>query len=57
MSSCEETPGVRARDLVAYSDTQLDSYLEKHRLDDGVAIDIEVEDPKNLPESFIQRLR
>jgi hypothetical protein len=38
-------------------DAELDSYLEQHRRDDGVAVDIEVEDPENLPESFIQRLR
>lgn len=49
--------GVRAHNLVALSDAELDSYLEQHRLDDGVAIDIDVEDPENLPESFIQRLR
>ncbi|KAK4149736.1 hypothetical protein C8A00DRAFT_37666 [Chaetomidium leptoderma] len=58
MSSREHTPGtLRARDLVAFSDAELDRYLEQHRLDDGVAIDIDVEDPENLPESFIQRLR
>ncbi|KAK3687148.1 hypothetical protein B0T22DRAFT_121510 [Podospora appendiculata] len=48
---------VRARNLVALSDAELDRYLEQHRLDDDVAIDIDVEDPENLPESFIQRLR
>jgi hypothetical protein len=46
-----------ARNLVALSDAELDRYLKQHRLDDGVAIDIDVEDPENLPESFIQRLR
>ncbi len=47
----------RACDLVAMTDAELDHYLQQHCLDDGVAIDIEVEDPENLPESFIQRLR
>jgi hypothetical protein len=58
MNFVERTPGTaRARDLIAFSDAELDRYLEQHRLDSGVAIDVDVEDPENLPESFIQRLR
>ncbi|KUI62006.1 hypothetical protein VP1G_09129 [Cytospora mali] len=37
-------------------DSEIDRYLEEHRLDGG-AMAVEVEDPENLPESFIQRLR
>ncbi|KAF2185518.1 hypothetical protein K469DRAFT_726674 [Zopfia rhizophila CBS 207.26] len=39
------------RDLAAYSDAELDQYLEES----GRVV--EVEDPENLPENFIQRLR
>ncbi|KAF2191913.1 hypothetical protein K469DRAFT_735781 [Zopfia rhizophila CBS 207.26] len=39
------------RDLAAYSDAELDRYLEESRRV------VEVEDPENLPDSFIQRLR
>ncbi|KAK0749592.1 hypothetical protein B0T18DRAFT_487464 [Schizothecium vesticola] len=35
-----------ARSFVALRDAELDRYLEQYRLDDGVAIDIEVEDPE-----------
>ncbi|KAH8757881.1 hypothetical protein F5883DRAFT_428179, partial [Diaporthe sp. PMI_573] len=45
-----------ARDVVAYSDAELDQYLEEHCLDGGPIV-VDVEDPENLPESFIQRLR
>jgi hypothetical protein len=45
-----------ASDVVAFSDAQLDQYLEEHRLDGGAMV-VEVEDPENLPQSFIQRLR
>ncbi|KAK4150411.1 hypothetical protein C8A00DRAFT_18047 [Chaetomidium leptoderma] len=50
---------IRARDLVAYSDAELGRYLEEHRLEGGLsgAIGVNVEDPENLPETFIQRLR
>ncbi|SPQ20562.1 d69b2386-a171-44d6-8e59-52cca8eefe89 [Thermothielavioides terrestris] len=47
---------MRACDIIAYSDDELDRYLDEHRLDGG-AIDVDVDDPENLPESFIQRLR
>ncbi|KAI0008694.1 hypothetical protein F4779DRAFT_628283 [Xylariaceae sp. FL0662B] len=47
---------ILARDIVAYSDAELDRYLEERRFDDG-AVDINVEDPENLSPSFIQRLR
>ncbi|KAK4131478.1 hypothetical protein BT67DRAFT_486143 [Trichocladium antarcticum] len=40
-----------AREIVAYTDVELDQYLnENGRI-------VAVQDPKNLPESFIQRLR
>ncbi|KAF2193575.1 hypothetical protein K469DRAFT_745128 [Zopfia rhizophila CBS 207.26] len=45
------SPKLFARDLAAYSDAELDRYLEES----GRVV--EVEDPENLPESFIQRLR
>ncbi|CAN8097993.1 unnamed protein product [Discula destructiva] len=57
MTSIEFTdPKYFARDVVAFSDAELDQYLEAHRLDGGAMV-LEVEDPENLPESFIQRLR
>ncbi|KAH8746635.1 hypothetical protein F5883DRAFT_721544 [Diaporthe sp. PMI_573] len=57
MDSVEFTnPKYFARDVVAFSDAELDQYLEEHRLDGG-AMFVEVEDPENLPQSFIQRLR
>ncbi|KAF2271533.1 uncharacterized protein EI97DRAFT_462771 [Westerdykella ornata] len=48
-----ETPAPKlfARDIVAYNDEELDRYLEEN----GRAV--AVEDPDNLPEEFIQRLR
>ncbi|KAK4139367.1 uncharacterized protein C8A04DRAFT_40783 [Dichotomopilus funicola] len=56
--SVEALPSkIRAADLVVLSDTALGSYLNEDRLDGGVAICIDVEDPENLPESFIQKLR
>ncbi|KAI0423527.1 hypothetical protein F5Y09DRAFT_336517 [Xylaria sp. FL1042] len=45
-----------ARDVVSYSDAELDRYLEEHTLENGTKI-VDVEDPENLPESFINRLR
>lgn len=45
-----------AADLLAFSDAELDRYLEEHRLDGG-AMAVEVEDPQNLTESFVERLR
>ncbi|KAI1277754.1 hypothetical protein F5Y07DRAFT_362815 [Xylaria sp. FL0933] len=45
-----------ACDLVALTDAELDQYLEDHRLQSGTTL-VEVEDPQNLSESFIQRLR
>ncbi|KAI3328348.1 hypothetical protein F4824DRAFT_483723 [Ustulina deusta] len=45
-----------ACDLAAFSDVELDRYLDEHRLQCGARI-VEVEDPENLSESFIQRLR
>ncbi|KAH8747275.1 hypothetical protein F5883DRAFT_653602 [Diaporthe sp. PMI_573] len=48
---------VLARVIAAYSDVELDQYLKKCRLQGGGATVVDVEDPENLPESFIQRLR
>ncbi|KAI1306664.1 hypothetical protein F5Y03DRAFT_354120 [Xylaria venustula] len=45
-----------ARDLIALSDVELDQYLEQNRLECGVRV-VDVEDPENVPESFIERLR
>lgn len=55
-SSEDPAPKYFARDIAAYSDAELDQYLEEHRLDGG-AMAVEVEDPENLPQSFIERLR
>lgn len=44
-------PKVHARDIVAYSDAELDRYLDQRRF--GGPIVVDVEDPENLPESFI----
>ncbi|GAP92495.1 putative ankyrin [Rosellinia necatrix] len=57
MASYErESRKMFARDLAAFNDVELDQYLEEHRLEGG-ATTVDVEDPENLPESFIQRLR
>ncbi|KAF2178472.1 hypothetical protein K469DRAFT_754523 [Zopfia rhizophila CBS 207.26] len=45
------SPKLFARDITAYSDAELDRYLEETGRTVGV------EDPENLPEDFIQRLR
>ncbi|KAK3296497.1 uncharacterized protein B0H64DRAFT_374577 [Chaetomium fimeti] len=45
-----------ASEVAAFTDTELDQYLEAGRLPNGDRM-VEVEDPDNLPESFIQRLR
>ena len=45
-----------ASEVVAFTDAELDRYLEANRLPNGDRM-VEVEDPDNLPESFIQRLR
>ncbi|KAK2801517.1 hypothetical protein FQN50_007733 [Emmonsiellopsis sp. PD_5] len=46
-----ESPKLFARDIVAYSDSELAQYLKDHRRH------VTVQDPENLPEEFIQRLR
>lgn len=57
MASSEPASGkVLAREIAAYTDAELDEYLEKHSLEDGTVI-VQVHDPENLPESFIYRLR
>jgi hypothetical protein len=53
---------ISARAIAAYSDAELDKYLDEHehRLAGGGAtvVDIDdIEDSENLPKSFIQRLR
>lgn len=48
---------ISARVMAAYSDAKLDKYFDEHRLAGGAATIVVVEDPENLPESFIQRLR
>ncbi|KAH8745905.1 hypothetical protein F5883DRAFT_263302 [Diaporthe sp. PMI_573] len=45
-----------ACEIVAYNDAELDQYLEEHCVDGGV-VDVDVQDPENLPPSFIERLR
>ncbi|PGH32994.1 hypothetical protein GX50_04209 [[Emmonsia] crescens] len=45
------SPKLQARDIVAFDDSELDQYLEK------TGRIVSVEDPHNLPEEFIQRLR
>lgn len=47
---------VFARDLVSYTDAELDLYLEEHRFEGGASA-IDIEDPEHLPDNFIQRLR
>ncbi|KAI1813668.1 hypothetical protein GGS20DRAFT_466839 [Poronia punctata] len=57
MASSERQPRKKllAREIVEFSDEELDRYLSDNKL--GQTTLISVEDPKNLPESFIQRLR
>lgn len=45
-----------ACEIVDYNDADLDQYLEEHCVDGGV-VDVDVQDPENLPPSFIERLR
>ncbi|KAH6627387.1 hypothetical protein F5144DRAFT_271580 [Chaetomium tenue] len=45
-----------AGEVAEFTDAELDQYLEASRLPNGDRM-VEVEDPDNLPESFIQRLR
>jgi hypothetical protein len=47
---------ILAHDIVAFTDAELDQYLEDHTLEGGATV-IHVADPDNLPPSFIQRLR
>ena len=49
-------PSVLARDIAAYSDAELDRYLEESRIEGGAMV-VNVKDPENIPESFIRRLR
>lgn len=54
--SGSKSRGKFARDLVALDDVELDQYLEENRIQGGATV-VHVEDPENLPESFIRRLR
>ncbi|KAI0541774.1 hypothetical protein GGR58DRAFT_386548 [Xylaria digitata] len=45
-----------ACEIVSFTDVELDKYLEERRAQCGITV-VDVEDPENLPESFIQRLR
>ncbi|KAI1170349.1 hypothetical protein F4777DRAFT_569465 [Nemania sp. FL0916] len=45
-----------ASEVSAYSDAELDQFLDASRLPNGHRV-VTVQDPDNLPESFIQRLR
>ncbi|KAF2967485.1 hypothetical protein GQX73_g6099 [Xylaria multiplex] len=47
---------LQACEIVAFSNAELDRYLQERRVQCGITT-VKVEDPKNLPESFIQRLR
>ncbi len=57
MTDQEPTPEKRyARELVAMSDAELNSYLDRHCSASGLIV-LEVHDPENMPDSLIQRLR
>ncbi|KAK8077066.1 hypothetical protein PG996_003236 [Apiospora saccharicola] len=45
-----------ARDVAEYSDAKLDEFLEKSKGRHGMYV-IDVSEPENLPDSFINRLR
>ncbi|KAK3333490.1 hypothetical protein B0T19DRAFT_127539 [Cercophora scortea] len=55
--SRDTSPTIRAHVIAAYSDAELDRYLDEHRLEGGGAAVVDVEDWENLPQSFIQRLK
>lgn len=44
------------RDLASLGDAELDRYLQEFCRHGNITL-VEVDDPENLPESFIQRLR
>ncbi|KLJ13211.1 hypothetical protein EMPG_11865 [Blastomyces silverae] len=46
-----KVPKLRACDVVAFDDAELDQYLEEN------GRTVSVDDPENIPESFIQRLK
>jgi hypothetical protein len=60
MSSEPPTPKMLARDITAFSDAELDQYLDKVRLPSGNVI-VDVEGWENLPkdqqDNLIQRLK
>lgn len=47
---------ILARDLAAYTDAELDQYLQEHTVEGGPTV-VDVADPENLPGDFVQRLR
>ncbi|KAK4143515.1 uncharacterized protein C8A04DRAFT_28707 [Dichotomopilus funicola] len=47
---------LRASEVAVFTDAELDDFLEASCLPNGDRV-VEVEDPDNLPESFLQRLR
>ncbi len=57
MAASSQTPGrILARDILAFTDEELDHYLAQHTHEGGTVL-ITVADYENLPESFLQRLR
>ena len=57
MAASSQTPRkILARDIVAFTDEELDRYLAEHTQQGGEVV-IAVADHENLPESFLQRLR
>ncbi len=57
MAASSQTPSkILARDIVAYTNEELDGYLAEHTREGGAVV-VAVADPENLPESFLQRLR
>ena len=49
-------PKISARDIIAFPDAELNQYLDEQRRGGRIAV-VDVKDPENLTQSFIQRLR
>lgn len=57
MAASQHTSGrILAHDLAAYTDAELDQYLDEHTTEGGPTV-VDVADPENLSSDFIQRLR
>ncbi len=57
MAASSQTPGnILARDIVAFTDEELDKFLAEHTHEGGLAV-LAIADHETLPESFLQRLR